>query len=128
MMGLMGIRAARDREQEQHESESSEGAPHPAAAPAGPQFTARGAVPPVNTDMSAAGPSASDRAFGGAAGIGAAAYTSGASPAFAGASPAPVGHEAAHVVQQRGGRVAKPVVEDEGLEHEADEMGSKASH
>lgn len=125
-MGAMSSRAVRGNEQEQHESEASEGpqqAPQAATA-AQPQYTARGAIPPVQTAMGPqAGPSASDRAFG-PAGIGAMAYTSGASPA-APAAHAAVPHEAAHVVQQRQGRVAKPVVEDEGLEHEADEMGPK---
>jgi hypothetical protein len=125
MMSLMSSRAVRDREQQQHESESTEGAPRAAASSAGPQFTARGAVPPVNTAAAPAAPTASERAYGPS--LGAVAYTSGAAPQAA-ASHAPVPHEAAHVAQQRQGRVAKPVVEDEGLEHEADEMGSKALH
>jgi hypothetical protein len=125
MMGFMSIRAARDREQEQPESEATEGEAHVAASSAGPQYTARGAVPPVNTAAAPAAPTASERAYG--ASLGAIAYTSGAAPQ-APAARAPVGHEAAHVVQQRQGRVAKPVVEDEGLEHEADEAGKKASH
>jgi hypothetical protein len=126
MMGLMSIRAARGREQEQHESEASEGAEQSHQAAAQPQYTGRGAIPPVNTDLSAVGVSASDRAFGGgAAGIGAMAYTGGASPLAPGGQ-AHVPHEAAHVVQQKQGRVAKPAVEDEGLEHEADEMGATA--
>jgi hypothetical protein len=122
MMGLMSIRAARGREQEQHESEASEGGSHEASSSAGPQYTARGAVPPVNTAAAPAAPTASERAYGPS--LGAVAYTSGAAPQ-APASAAPVPHEAAHVVQQRQGRVAKPVVEDEGLEHEADEVGKK---
>ena len=107
--------------------EASEGAAPAPQAAAQPQYTSRGAIPPVQTQAGPqAGPSASDRAFG-PAGLGAMAYTSGAAPA-APAAHAPVAHEAAHVVQQRQGRVAKPVVEDEGLEHEADEAGKKASH
>jgi hypothetical protein len=122
MMDLMSSRAVRDREQEQHEAESSEGAQTIPQAAAQPQYTSRGAVPPVQTETApAAGPSASERAFG-PAGLGATAYTSGASQ-FAPAA-APVPHEAAHVVQQRQGRVAKPVVEDEGPEHEADETSA----
>lgn len=121
----MSIRAARDREQEQHESEASEGGEQVHQAAAQPQYTARGAIPPVQTQMGPqAAPSASDRAFG-PAGVGAAAYTGGANHLAPGGQQH-VPHEAAHVVQQRQGRVAKPVVEDEGLEHEADEMGSKA--
>ena len=40
-----------------------------------------------------------------------------------------LGHELAHVVQQAQGRVAGgyPVVENAGLEHEADVMGAKAN-
>ena len=122
-MGFMSIRAARDREQEQPESEASEGAERSPQAAAQPQYTSRGAIPPVQTAMGPqAGPSASDRAFG-PAGLGAMAYARGSSPVGPGAERH-VPHEATHVVQQ--GRVAKPAVEDEGLEHEADEMGAKA--
>jgi hypothetical protein len=121
----MSIRAARDREQEQPESEASEGGEQIQPAAGQPQFTSRGAIPPVQTQMGPqAGPSASDRAFG-PAGVGAMAYARGSSLVAPGADRH-VPHEAMHVVQQRQGRVAKPAVEDEGLEHEADEMGAKA--
>jgi hypothetical protein len=126
----MSIRAVRDREQEQHEQEGQEGA-RAIQAPAGngTQFTGAGPIPPVG-DLSGvrahAGPSASERGYGA---LGAVAYTRG-QDIHVGAGPqaAAVPHEAAHVVQQAQGRVrpTAQVHEDEGLEHEADEMGARA--
>src|SRR5258706_196915 len=50
------------------------------------------------------------------------------------AGQALIGHELAHVVQQRGGRVSAsgqgkgaPIVDDHALEREADEQGAKAA-
>jgi hypothetical protein len=105
MMGSM--RAARGRDQEEHEQESESEEAHEAPTRGGPQFTSRGAIPPIGSLAPVAmGPSASDRAFGGAP------------------SHDLLPHEATHVVQQRQGRVK--ATEDEGLEHEADEVGKRA--
>lgn len=125
MMGLMSIRAVRGQEQEQHEQQEQESGGGPQSQGGrGTQFATQGAIPPVAPDVAAhTGPSASERGYGA---LGAVAYAQGNTPHTAPGAAAPVAHEAAHVVQQRAGRVAKPVVEDEGLEHEADEMGEKA--
>jgi len=78
---------------------------------------------------------------GAAAGLGAAAFTQGEDIHFAPGRFAPgtpagdelIGHELAHVVQQRAGRVAMPqargaaINADEALEREADQQGARAA-
>jgi hypothetical protein len=104
MMDLMSMRSARGRDHDEEKQESETEQAHEAPSRGGTQFTSSGAIPPVGSLAPvASGPSASDRAFGDHPSI-----------------QTTVGLDS--TIKSRGA----PVVEDEGLEHEADEMGSKA--
>jgi len=121
-----------ERELEQKKAPTAnENQPAPAAEhdASSTKFATGGQLPAVADPFGAVAPSASDQAFG------AEAFTRGNDVVFGAPEQQDegdklIGHELAHVVQQREGRVQAnndmPLANPQGLEAEADAMGQKA--